>query len=190
MVIFISGRGSNMEALLQSAQNGILKGVATPVMVFSNNPEALGLVIAKSYGVKTEVIQSQGKKRTDFDRQVVQLLQNYAFDYIILAGYMRILTAEFIRSFPQKIINIHPADTKLHQGLHAYEWAFEKQLESTKITVHYVNEGVDTGTVIAQKLVDLRGVTSLEEVEKRGLKTEHQFYAETLYKIFTNQSKV
>ena len=187
MVIFISGRGSNMEALLQSAQNGILKGVATPVMVFSNNPEAMGLATAKSYGVKTEVIQSQGKKRTDFDREVLQLLQNYTFDYIILAGYMRILTAEFIRSFPQKIINIHPADTKLHQGLHAYEWAFEKQLESTKITVHYVNEGVDTGNVIAQKSVDLKGVTSLEEVEKRGLKTEHQFYAVTLYKIFTNE---
>ena len=186
IVIFISGRGSNMEALLKSVQNGILKGVATPVLVFSNNPEAAGLNIAKSHAIKTEVIDSQGKKRTYFDREVMQLLQNYEFDFIILAGYMRILTAEFIRNFPQKIINIHPADTKLHQGLHAYEWAFANHLETTKITVHYVNEGVDTGIVIAQKSVDLRGVKSLEEVEKKGLAVEHQFYAETLYKIFKN----
>jgi phosphoribosylglycinamide formyltransferase-1 len=97
---------------------------------------------------------------------------------------MRILSSEFIRNFPQKIINIHPADTRLHQGLHAYEWAFQNQMSETKVTVHYVNEGVDTGQIIAQTTVDLSGAQTLDEVEQRGLAIEHQFYAQTLKELF------
>ena len=88
-----------------------------------------------------------------------------------------------VQAYPNKIVNIHPADTKLHQGLHAYQWAFENKLEETKITVHYVEEGLDTGPIIGQKTVNLRGAKTLEEVEQRGLKVEHQFYSEMLLKL-------
>jgi phosphoribosylglycinamide formyltransferase-1 len=184
MVIFISGRGSNMEALIRATQEGILKEIAEPVLVFSNQPDALGLPLAQALGVPTLSLDAQGLKRTAYDQKVVALLQAYEFDYLILAGYMRILSSEFIRNFPQKIINIHPADTRLHQGLHAYEWAFQNQMSETKVTVHYVNEGVDTGQIIAQTTVDLSGAQTLDEVEQRGLAIEHQFYAQTLKELF------
>ncbi len=186
IVIFISGRGSNMEAILKECKNGILKGIAEPVLVFSDKKDAGGLETAKKYGIKTETLSAKGKKRQEFDTEVINLLSKYKFDYIILAGYMRILSDVFVKKYSGKIINIHPADTNLHQGLHAYEWAFKNKIQETKITVHYVNEGVDTGKIIAQKTVDLTGCKTSEEVEKRGLAVEHQFYSETLYNILKN----
>lgn len=173
-----------MEALIRATQEGILKGIAEPVLVFSNQPEALGLTLAQALGVPTLSLDAQGLKRTAYDQKVIEILKDYAFDYLILAGYMRILSSEFICNFPQKIINIHPADTRLHQGLHAYEWAFQNQMSETKVTVHYVNEGVDTGQIIAQTTVDLSGAQTLDEVEQRGLAIEHQFYAQTLKELF------
>jgi len=183
-ILFISGRGSNMESIIHATQNGILKGVGHCVLVFSNNPDAKGLEIANGLGINSKYINSTGKKRVEFDKEVIEMLQEFEFDFIVLAGYMRILSSAFIQHFPNKIINIHPADTQLHQGLHGYEWAFENHLEETKITIHYVNEGLDTGTIIAQKTVDLKDAKTLEEVEQRGLTVEHQFYPETLYHLF------
>ena len=185
--IFISGRGSNMEAILKECKTGILKGIAVPVLVFSDKEEAKGLEKAKEFGIKTESISAKGKKRQIFDREVINLLSDYEFDYIILAGYMRILSDVFIKEYAGKIINIHPADTNLHQGLHAYEWAFENKLKETKITVHYVNKGVDTGKIIAQATVNLEGAKTLEEVEKRGLAVEHRFYSEVLKELIESR---
>ena len=99
---------------------------------------------------------------------------------------MKIISPEIIREFPNRIINIHPADTSLHQGLHGYEWAFQNNLKSTKITVHFVDEGLDTGKVIAKKEVDISDCKTLTEVEQKGLKAEHQFYSECLRKVFSS----
>jgi phosphoribosylglycinamide formyltransferase-1 len=186
IAIFISGRGSNMKAIVAQCKSGILKGLAEPVLVFSNQPEAEGLVYAEKMGIKTASITSKGLKRTEFDKKVLNLLSEYNPDFIVLAGYMRILSPEFIQKYPKKIINIHPADTTKHQGLHGYEWAWENELEETFITIHYVDEGLDTGSIIAQEKVNLEGVKTLEEVEGRGLAVEHQLYSETLKKIFKN----
>jgi len=174
-----------MEAILNECKNGILRGIAEPVLVFSDKENAPGLQIAKNNNINTEIISAKGKKRQNFDNEVIDLLSNYTFDYIILAGYMRILSDGFVKTYKDKIINIHPADTQLHQGLHAYEWAFENKMSETKITVHYVNEGVDTGKIIAQKIVDLKECKTLEEVEKKGLAAEHKFYSETLGTVFS-----
>lgn len=183
IAIFISGRGSNMEAIAREAQTGILQGVAEVVLVFSNNADAVGLQIAHQLGIPTLCIPSDGKKRLAFDNDVITALRNYVIDYIVLAGYMRVLSPAFIQAFPNRIVNIHPADTRQHQGLHAYEWAWQNRLERTFITVHYVNEGVDTGDILAQYPVDLAGCQTLEEVEKRGLAVEHRAYSETLAKL-------
>lgn len=173
-----------MEAIVKEVNSGILKGIAEIVLVFSNNPDAAGIMTAAEKGIRTACINSKGKKRNDFDNEVINLLENIEFDFIILAGYMRILSENFVRKYHKRIINIHPADTKLHQGLHAYEWAFENKMDYTKITVHYVDIGVDTGEVIDQATVDLSGVKTIEDVEKRGLAVEHKFYSATLKNLF------
>jgi len=189
LIIFISGRGSNMQRIIEETQNGILKDIAEVILVFSDKPEAPGLKIAQEAGIETKSIDTKGKSRKEYNDEVMKLLENYEFDYIVLAGYMRILPAEFVRKYPKKIINIHPADTRLHQGLHAYEWAYQNGMKSTKITIHYVDEGMDTGEIIAQREVDLTGAKSLEEVEQRGLAVEHGLYPKTLLELITMKQK-
>ena len=185
IAIFISRRGSNMKAIVEQCQKGILQDLAEVVLVFANKEEAAGLTFAKEAGLTTAFINSKGLKRTTFDQKVVTLLQDYDLDYIVLAGYMRILSPIFIQAFAGKIINIHPADTTQHQGLDGYGWAFENGLKETKVTIHYVDEGLDTGAIIAQGKVDLEGAETLDEVERRGLAVERRFYSETLKEVFT-----
>jgi len=189
IAIFISGRGSNMETIVRQTQNGILQDVCEVALVFSNKPQAKGPKIANTLGIETVSLPSKGKKRQEFDREVVRLLEPYRVDYIVLAGFMRILSPVLILAYPQRIINIHPADTDAFQGIGAYEWAFQNKLESTKITVHFVDEGVDTGQVIAKADVNLRGADTLEEVERRGLEVEHRFYSEALLKIIKHKTQ-
>lgn len=185
IAILISGRGSNMEAVVKNVRGGILKECCEVALVLSNKKEAKGLETARRLGVKTACIESKGKKRKDFDRELVDFLRPYKPDYIVLAGFMRILTSVIINEYKNRIINIHPADTAQFQGVGGYEWAFKNGLEFTKITVHFIDEGVDTGPVIAQRELDLRGMKTLHEIEELGLKIEHQFYSETLRKLFT-----
>ena len=183
LAILLSGRGSNMLALLEATQTGVLKDLAEVVVVFSNKADAFGLEAAAAIGCPVASLPSQGRKREAFDAEAAQLLQQYQPELVVLAGYMRILSPAFIQPFAGRIINIHPADTHQHQGLHAYEWAFENRLPETKITVHLVDEGLDTGPILAQQTVDLRGADTLAEVERRGLAVEHELYAETLKRL-------
>ena len=181
--ILLSGRGSNMLALAEAVASGVLRGVAEVAVVFSNDPAAPGLDAAAALGLPTASLPSPGRKRADFDSEVVELLRLYRPDYVVLAGYMRVLSPTFVRAFAGRIVNIHPADTHQHQGLHAYEWAFEQRLAETKITVHLVDEGLDTGPILAQRVVNLKGADSLAEVQRRGLAVEHALYAETLRQL-------
>lgn len=183
LAILLSGRGSNMVALVTAAQTGVLHELAEVAVVFSNHPEAPGLATAAALACPTASLSSQGRKRADYDAEVVEILRQYQPDYVVLAGYMRILSPTFVRAFAGRILNIHPADTHQHQGLHAYEWAFDNQLVETKITVHLVDEGLDTGPILAQQTVDLRGADTLAEVERRGLLAEHQLYAKALAEL-------
>ena len=180
LAILLSGRGSNMLALAEAVRAGVLRGLAEIAVVFSNEPAAPGLDAAADLGLPTASLPSKGRKRGAFDLEVVDILRAYRPDYVVLAGYMRVLSPAFVRAFAGRIINIHPADTHQHQGLHAYEWAFDNHLPETKITVHLVDEGLDTGPVLAQRVVNLVGANTLAEVQRRGLAVEHVLYAETL----------
>ena len=182
----ISGRGSNMQAVAKNVQEGKLKGICEIQTVFSNKVDAKGLRTAKDMGIQTKLIPSKGKKSKKYNNQLLDWLKLQNPDFIILAGYMKVLPEEIIKAFPKRIINIHPADTKQHQGLYGYEWAWNNKFSETKITVHFVDEGLDTGEIIDQKEVDLSGCGSLEEVEKRGLEVEHKFYSECLKKLLSN----
>jgi phosphoribosylglycinamide formyltransferase-1 len=188
LAILLSGRGSNMLALAEAVQTGVLQGLAEIVVVFSNDLTALGIDSAAALGLPTDSLSSKGRKREEFDREVVAILQEYRPDYVVLAGYMRVLSPTFVRAFAGRIINIHPADTHQHQGLHAYEWAFDNRLPETKITVHLVDEGLDTGPILAQRVVNLVGADSLAEVQRRGLAVEHVLYAETLAALITKSA--
>jgi phosphoribosylglycinamide formyltransferase-1 len=181
LAIMISGRGSNMLAIAKNVQAGILQNIAEIAVVFSNKKNAPGLQKAKEMGLETAVIPSYKKQRSQFDKEVAELLQQYKPNLVVLAGYMRVLSPEFVEKF--KIVNIHPADTKQHRGLGGYKWAWQNKLPQTKITVHYVDAGLDTGKIIAQKTVNLQGATSLADVEKRGLAVEHEFYSEIIKQI-------
>ncbi len=117
-----------MLALAEAVRAGVLQGLAEIVVVFSNDPAAPGLDSAAALGLPTASLSSKGRKREEFDREVVATLQAYQPDYVVLAGYMRVLSPTFVRAFAGRIVNIHPADTHQHQGLHAYEWAFDNRL--------------------------------------------------------------
>jgi len=188
LAILLSGRGSNMLALAEAVRAGALRGVAEIAVVFSNDSVAPGLESAAALGLPTASLPSKGRKRESFDLEVVNILQEYKPDYVLLAGYMRVLSPAFVRAFAGRIINIHPADTHQHQGLHAYEWAFDNRLPETKITVHLVDEGLDTGPILAQQVVNLVGADTLAEVQRRGLAVEHTLYANTLANLLTAAS--
>ncbi len=189
IAILISGRGSNMLAIARNVQSGVLKDICTIQSVFSNKSDAEGLQKTSGLGIPTYVITSKGKKRKTYNKLLLDYLDELNPDYIILAGYMKIISPEIIKEFPNRIINIHPADTSFHQGLHGYEWACENMLEKTKITVHFVNKGLDTGKVIGKKVVDISDCETLEEVEQKGLKVEHWFYSECLKEVFTAKAQ-
>ena len=188
LAILLSGRGSNMLALVEAVRGGALRGLAEVAVVFSNDPAAPGLEAAATLGLPTASQPSRGRKREEFDQEVVGMLHKYHPDYVVLAGYMRVLSPAFVRAFAGRIVNIHPADTHQHQGLHAYEWAFDNHLMETKITVHLVDEGLDTGPVLAQRVVNLEGAPTLAEVQRRGLAVEHELYAETLAELISKNT--
>jgi phosphoribosylglycinamide formyltransferase 1 len=183
IAVLFSGRGSNMDALFASMHAGILTGFAVPVLAVTNQPDAAGISIAKRYEVKMLVLPSKDCERAAYDHALVLALREAAVDYVLLAGFMRILSAEVVEAFPKRILNVHPADTAKHQGLHGYAWALENKLAHTHVTVHFVEEGLDTGQVILKAPVDLEGATSLRDVEARGLLVEHATYASALLRV-------
>lgn len=185
VAILISGRGSNMAALAQSARDGILAGHCEIAAVISSRPGAPGLEKAREMGLQTVALDAKSLGQEAYDSALLAALEACRADVVALAGYLRRLSPRIIAAYRGRILNIHPADTKLHQGLHGYDWAFEHKLPATKITVHLVDEGLDTGTILAQRDVDLRGADTLAEVERRGLVVEHQLYPEALKTFLT-----
>lgn len=180
VAILISGRGSNMAALARSARDGVLAGQCDIVAVISSRPGAPGLDKARELGLETVALDARALGKDAYDDALLAALENCRADVVVLAGYMRILSPRIIAAYRGRILNIHPADTRVHQGLGGYDWAFENKHSSTKITVHLVDEGLDTGTILAQRDVDLRGADTLAEVERRGLAVEHALYPEAL----------
>jgi len=177
-----------MEAIIHEVHTGILKHICEIKLIFSNRAKAGGIQTAKELGFPVAVIESRGQNRKELDSQIVDLLHPLNIDYIILAGYMRMISPVLLEKYSGRIINIHPADTRAYQGTKAYEWAFRNNLEKTFITVHYVDEGMDTGEVIDRWPVDLSRANTLEDIKKRGLAVEHKMYSWTLKKIFTQMT--
>ncbi|MBF0360462.1 MAG: phosphoribosylamine--glycine ligase [Oligoflexia bacterium] len=187
LAVFISGTGSNLQALHENIINGSLKDLAEIVLVVSNNPDAPGILYARKMSIKTCVVDSRNLSRLQFETIVLSEILPMNLDYIVLAGFMRVLSPFFIQHYKDRIINIHPADPNCYRGNRGYEYAFENKLKETKITVHFVDESVDSGKIILQQDVDLSNVNTLQEIKQYGLSIEHQMYSKALAQVIMNQ---
>ncbi len=180
LAILISGRGSNMEAILKAVKRN--KIPINPVIVISNKQNAKGIKIAKKLGIKTEVVESTGLKGSnwEYDKKLIAILNKYKVTpsngLICLAGFMRIMSPEFIKHFKERIINIHPAILPSFPGLHSQRQAIEYGAKYSGCTVHFVDEGVDTGPIILQAVVKVKEKDTEKSLARRILKHEHKIY--------------
>jgi phosphoribosylglycinamide formyltransferase-1 len=187
LAILISGRGSNMENILRSIKKN--KIPINPVVVISNKPDAKGLGIAQKLGVKTEIIESNDLKggNWEYDSKLVSVLEKHKVTpqngLICLAGFMRIMSPEFIKHYKGRILNIHPAILPSFPGLHSQKQAIEYGVKYAGCTVHFVDEGVDTGPIILQSVIKVKDDDTEETLAKRILKQEHKIYPKAV-KLF------
>lgn len=195
IAVFISGRGSNFMALHENIKKGIIKDAEISV-VFSNKEDAKGLGYAKKENIEVIVIPSKDyNNRQEYDKKIVEALKPYNIDLICLAGYMRIVTLELIQAYENKIINIHPALLPSFKGLHAQKQALEYGVKYSGCTVHFVDDGMDSGAIILQKVVEVYDDDTEDTLSERILKQEHIAYSEavsliTSGKVVINGRKV
>ena len=187
--ILISGRGSNMESILKSIKKK--KIPINPAIVISNKADAKGLKIAEKLGVDIEVIESKGfKSRLEYDKKVISVLSKYGVTQknglVCLAGFMRIISPEFVKKYKNRIINIHPALLPAFPGLDSQKQALEYGAKYSGCTVHFVDAGTDTGPVIIQAIVKIKENDTELTLSKRILKEEHRIYPEAI-KLFAKK---
>ena len=151
--ILLSGRGSNFVAIAQSIAAGRLPGARIAV-VLSNRADAPGLASARDLGIPAFAIEAQGRKRAEHDRAIVAALREHAVDLVCLAGYMRLLSPDFVQAFPQRILNIHPSLLPAFPGLDAQRQAIDYGAKIAGCTVHFVDEELDHGVIILQRAID------------------------------------
>jgi phosphoribosylglycinamide formyltransferase-1 len=173
-----------MAAILSAIKSGNIKNVK-PVLVLSNRTDAAGLNIAlEKFGLPTEIVQSGGSKGWDYDRKVVSILRKYdvmpEYGLICLAGFMRLISAEFIKEYPMRILNIHPALLPSFPGLHAQKQAIEYGVKISGCTVHFVDQGLDSGPIVLQRPVSVMDSDTEEELSARILRKEHELYPEAV----------
>ena len=173
--VLISGNGSNLQSIIDHIEKGSLKAVIK--IVISNNPDALGLKRAEKHGIPCVVLKnSDFKSKEDFDLKLIKTLKDNGVDLVVLAGFMRIISPAFLKAFTHKIMNIHPALLPSFPGLHGQKQAVDYGVKFSGCTVHFVDEGVDTGPVIIQSVVPVLDDDTEESLAARILKEEHKIY--------------
>lgn len=187
LVVLISGNGSNLQAIMDACSSGELD--AKVVAVISNKSDAYGLTRARTEGIDAVYFPKQeNESRRDYDARLAVYVSTCLPDYVILAGWMRILTSSFLSSFPNRVINLHPALPGMFPGTHAIQRAFEayqrSEITHTGVMVHLVpDEGVDNGPVLGQQEIHFQPDESLEQFEARVHDAEHKLLVDTLKNI-------
>ena len=177
--VLISGNGSNLQAIINHIEQGKLK--AEIKVVISNNSEAFGLQRAQKHGLPAAVLnQNNFKTREDFDEEIIRILQKNQVELVVLAGFMRIISPTILKAFPSRIMNIHPALLPAFPGLHAQKQAFDYGVKVSGCTVHFVDEGVDTGPIIIQGVVPVYDNDTPDALAQRILKEEHRIYPQAI----------
>jgi len=182
--ILLSGRGSNFLAIANSIDSGRLSGAEIAV-VLSNRAEAPGIAAARECGLNAQIIEAQGRKRAEHDADIIAALKEHQVDLVCLAGYMRLLSPEFVRAFPQRILNIHPSLLPAFPGLDAQRQAFEYGVQVAGCTVHFVDEELDHGVIILQRAVAVLPGDDEPTLSARILKEEHQAYSEAIARVLS-----
>ena len=186
--ILISGRGSNFAAIADNVANGRLD--AEIAVVISNRPEAPGLEVARVGGLKAVCLPSKGLDREVYDRMLAAELHKHGVELVCLAGFMRLLSAGFIREFPDRILNIHPSLLPAFPGLDAQHQALAHGVKITGCTVHFVDEDLDAGPIVIQAAVPVLDDDTEETLSARILKQEHRIYSEAIGIVIAGKYRV
>ena len=187
--ILLSGRGSNFLAIAQAITQGQISNAGIAVVI-SNRSDAPGVAAARSAGFATEVIEPRGRQRAEHDAEIVATLQTHKVDLVCLAGYMRLLSAEFVRAFPQRILNIHPSLLPAFPGLEAQLQALKYGVTVSGCTVHFVDEELDHGVIVLQKTVPVLAEDDEHTLAARILAQEHVAYAEAIERVLSGDYQV
>jgi phosphoribosylglycinamide formyltransferase-1 len=180
--ILLSGRGSNFLAIAESIRAGRLTGVEIAVVI-SNVAEAPGLQAARELGLPTALLISKGRKRAEHDADVMVCLQAHEVDLVCLAGYMRLLSPEFVAAFPNRILNIHPALLPAFPGLDVQQQALDYGVKVSGCTVHFVDDQTDHGAIILQRTAPVLDSDDAHTLAERILVEEHIAYTEAIARV-------
>jgi len=186
--ILLSGRGSNFEAIADNVACGRLN--AEIAVVISNRPEARGLEIAGNRDLPAVALPSQGVPRQDYDRRLVRELQDRGVDLVCLAGFMRVLSAEFCRAFPLRALNIHPSLLPAFPGLDAQKQALEHGVKVSGCTVHFVDESLDGGPILLQATVPVLDDDTEQTLSARILEQEHRIYSQAIGIVLSERWRI
>lgn len=187
--VLLSGRGSNFINIAEHIEAGELRGCEIAVAV-SNVADAPGLAAARERGVAAVAQASRGVPREQHDRAMLVHLLEHGVEYVILAGYMRVLTPEFLQAFPQRVLNIHPSLLPSFPGLGAQQQALEYGVKVAGCTVHFVDDAIDHGVIVMQRLVRVRENDTVERLSKRILAQEHRLYPEAIARVLSGKYEV
>jgi phosphoribosylglycinamide formyltransferase-1 len=187
--ILLSGRGSNFLAIAGGIAQGRVTNAEIAVVI-SNRADAPGIAAARNAGFPAEVIEPRGRSRAQHDAEIIASLQAHQVDLVCLAGYMRLLSAEFVRAFPQRILNIHPSLLPAFPGLDAQRQALEYGVNVSGCTVHFVDEELDHGVIVLQKTVPVLADDDEHTLAARILAQEHVAYAEAIELALSGKYRV
>jgi phosphoribosylglycinamide formyltransferase 1 len=188
IAILISGRGSNMVAIIDAIRSGRLDAEAA--IVISNIESAPGLEKARERGIPTVVIQRKGRDREEHDREIISTIKNKDVSIVCLAGYMRLLSGYFVNAFENRILNIHPSLLPAFPGVDAQRQALEAGVKITGCTVHLVDEQLDHGPIVMQLPVEVLDTDTVETLSARILEQEHKIYPEAIARVLSREFRV
>jgi phosphoribosylglycinamide formyltransferase 1 len=187
--VLLSGRGSNFEALAESVAAGRIPN-AEIVIALSNREDARGIEKAHALGIEARVISSKGLEREAYDKLVIAVLQEKRADLVCLAGYMRLLSPQFVAAFRNRILNIHPSLLPAFPGLEAQRQALEHGAKFSGCTVHFVDENLDAGPIVLQACVPIEDRDTPETLGERILREEHRIYAEAVRIVLEGRFRI
>jgi phosphoribosylglycinamide formyltransferase-1 len=188
VAVLISGSGSNLQSIIDQAEAGSL-----PIRiccVIANKPDAFGLERARKHGIEAVCIPSRGKTRDEHEKEIIAVLESHGVELVVLAGYMRLLSSVLLERFKGRVINIHPALLPSFPGTHGYEDAWNYGVKVSGCTVHFVDEGCDTGAIILQAVNPIEPDDTLETFRQRGLAIEHQALPEAIRLYCTDRLRI
>lgn len=178
IAVLVSGNGSNLQSIIDKVADGSL--TVNLSVVISNKDGVKALERARTHKIPAYFIEYKGIEREEHERQIIKILQEYKVDLVVLAGYMRLLTPFFLGQYKNRVINIHPSLLPAFPGTSGYEDALKYGVKITGCTVHFVDEGMDTGKIILQKVIEVREDDTIDTLKERGLKVEHQALPEAI----------